>query len=283
MVRRRWWTDYKQDDELKLRELQTKLPQIAAEAAEQAGRQLLKLFEGGRISVRRKFDYPGSIVTNADEEAERIILARIRKSGIRSTVVSEEAGKVNLGSDEIVWAVDPLDGTLNYAKRIAYFAVSIGCIFKGKTVAGAIYNPVLDEMFTANIGRGALLNGKRIHVSLAKSLKGASVIFEWWNHEPAIPDPLGLERRLYRFTRSVRSPGSVAMNLCTVASGRFDGLITVFKRSPIYEIAAGCLIVEEAGGRVTNSEGEKWESFKGSVVAGNEVIHARMLGMIRRG
>ena len=273
---------YEQSEELKSLDLQNQLAQTAAEAAEEAGRELLRLFNQGGISVRRKFDYPGSIVTNADEKAERIILSRLKRSGVRSTVVSEEAGEVRLGSNEVVWAVDPLDGTMNYAKRIPYFAVSIGCIFKGKPVAGAIYNPVLDEMFTASSGRGALLNGKRIHVSRAKSLKGASVIFEWWNHEPLIPDPLDLEKRLYRFTRSVRSPGSVAMNLCTVASGRFDGLITVFERSPIYEIAAGCLIVEEAGGRVTNSGGGNWDAFRGSVVAANETIHGRILSMIAR-
>jgi len=181
-----------------------------------------------------------------------------------------------------VWAVDPLDGTLNYAKRIPYFGVSIGAIVKGKPVAGAIYNPFLDELFVASAGRGARLNGKRIHVSNAKSLRGASVIFEWWNHEPLIPDPLGLEKQLYRFTRSVRSPGSVALNLCAVASGRFDGLITVFEKSPIYEIAAGCLIVQEAGGRVTNSAGESWDTFRGSVLAAGEAIHARIFSMINR-
>ena len=274
---------YRQDEDLKLLDFQTQLTQTATEAAEQAGRELLRLFNGGKISVRRKFDYPGSIVTNADERADRIILSRLRKSGIRSTVVSEEAGKIDLGSNEVVWAVDPLDGTMNYAKRIPYFAVSIGCIFKGKPVAGVIYNPVLDEMFTASVERGAVLNGKRIHVSGTRSLKGSSVIFEWWDREPLIPDPLELEKRLYRFTRSVRSPGSVAMNLCTVASGRFDGLVTVFERSPIYEIAAGCLIVEEAGGRVTNSHGGNWTAFKGSVVAANEAVHARILSMIARG
>ena len=273
-------TACKQDRELNDLDLRTQLTQIATNAAEEAGRELLRLFNHGRISVRRKFDYPGSIITNADEKSERIILSRIKKSGIRSIVISEESGKIDFGSNDIVWAVDPLDGTLNYAKRVPYFAVSIGCIFKGKPVAGVIYNPVLDEMFTASSSRGALLNGKHIHVSKVKSLKGASLIFEWWNHEPLIPDPLGLEKRLYRFTRSVRSPGSVAMNLCTVVSGRFDGLITVFERSPIYEITAGCLIVEEAGGRVTNSEGRRWDTFKGSVVAANETIHARILSII---
>ena len=149
-------------------------------------------------------------------------------------------------------------------------------------MAGVIYNPVLDELFTASAGRGARLNGKRIHVSNAKSLKGASVIFEWWNHEPLIPDPLDLEKRLYRFTGSVRSPGSVAMNLCTVASGRFDGLITVFERSPIYEIAAGCLIVRKLAVALRILKERNWDTFRGSVVAANEAIHARIFSMISR-
>ena len=273
---------YKQGKIVKPLDFQAHLTQIAADAAEHAGRELLRMFREGRISVRRKFDYPGSIVTNADKNAERIILSRLRKSSIRSTVVSEEAGRIDLGSKEVIWAVDPLDGTMNYAKRIPYFAVSIGCIFEGKPVGGAIYNPILDEMFTATEGGGAHLNGKRIHVSREKSLRGASLIFEWWNHEPLIPDPLELEKQLFRFTRRVRSPGSVALNLCSVAMGRFDGLITVFQRSPIYEIAAGCLIVEEAGGRVTNSAGRNWDTFSGSVIAANGRIHRGILSLINR-
>jgi len=271
---------YKPDEKVRALDFQIHLRQIAEDAAERAGRELLRLFTEGKVSVRRKFDYPGSIVTNADKSAERIILSRLKKSGIPSTVVSEETGRVDFGSKEVVWAVDPLDGTMNYAKRIPYFAVSIGCIFKGKPVAGVIYNPVLDEMFTANSGGGAQLNGRRIHVSRTASLRGASLVFEWWNHEPLIPDPLDLEKRLFRFTRRVRSPGSVAMNLCTVAVGRFDGLITVFQRSPIYEITAGCIIVEEAGGRVTNSRGEPWDTFEGSVIAANERVHASIISLI---
>jgi len=271
---------YKPDKKVRALDFQIHLRQIAEDAAERAGMELLRLFKEGKVSVRRKFDYPGSIVTNADKSAERIILSRLKKSGIPSTVVSEETGRVDFGSKEVVWAVDPLDGTMNYAKRIPYFAVSIGCIFKGKPVAGVIYNPVLDEMFTANSGGGAQLNGRRIHVSRTASLRGASLVFEWWNHEPLIPDPLDLEKRLFRFTRRVRSPGSVAMNLCTVAVGRFDGLITVFQRSPIYEITAGCIIVEEAGGRVTNSRGEPWDTFKGSVIAANERVHASIISLI---
>lgn len=273
--------DFREEIELNDSHLQMRLMRVAQMGAKDAGRELLRIFKHGKLSVRRKYDYPGSIVTNADETAEKAILSRIKKSRIRSRVVSEEAGEVNLGSDQIIWAVDPLDGTLNYAKRIPYFSVSIGVIVKNQPTIGVIYNPILDEMFVASRGRGAQLNGKKIRVCNTRSLKNASLIFEWWNHETLIPDPLGLEKRLYQFTRSVRSPGSVALNLCAVASGRFDGLITVFERSPIYELAAGCLIVQEAGGRVTNSAGEKWEEFSGSILAGGEFIHSRLLSMIR--
>jgi myo-inositol-1(or 4)-monophosphatase len=256
---------------------------LSALAAKEAGKTLLRLFRGSeRLSIRRKYDYPGSIVTNADKESEKLILTRIRRSRIKSTVNSEEAGTLNYGSRDVVWAVDPLDGTLNFVKRIPYFAVSIGALVRGDTVAGAIYNPVLDEMFTASQGMGAYLNGKRIHVSNAISLRNSSLIFEWWTGEPSIPDPLELEKRLYHFTRSLRSPGSVALNLCSVASGRFDGLVTVFQRSPIYETAAGCLIVEEARGRVTNSSGESWQRFSRSILAGGPQIHRRLLSLVRR-
>ncbi len=259
------------------------LLELATLAAEEAGKTLLRLFRGPKkLSVRQKYDYPGSIVTNADVESERAILSKIRRSGIKCTVTSEEAGTLSYGSPDIVWALDPLDGTLNYVKRIPQFAVSIGVLFKGVPVAGAIYNPVLDEMFSASQGRGARLNGKRIHVSKAKSLRNAALIFEWWDSEPSIPQPLELEKRLYRFTRKLRSPGSVALNLCSVAAGRFDGLVTVFRRSPSYETAAGCLIVEEANGRVTDSSGKSWKSFSGSILAGGPHVQRQLLSLVRR-
>lgn len=275
----RWWAASEQVNALIDAGLQSRIVQTATAAAEDAGRELLRLF-GGKLSIRRKYDYPGSIVTDADEKAERIILARIKRSRIKSTVISEEAGTVNLGSDEIVWAIDPLDGTFNYSKNIPYFAVSIGIIVNDTPLVGAIYNPVSREMFLARRGHGARLNGRRIRVSDAKSLENASLIFEWWNPEPHIQDPLGFEKRLYRFTRSLRSPGSVALNLCGVAAGRFDGLITVFEKSPIYELSAGCLLVQEASGVVTNSAGENWEGLTSSVLAGGKSIHAQLISMI---
>jgi myo-inositol-1(or 4)-monophosphatase len=256
---------------------------LAALAAEEAGKKLLKLFHGSRrLSVRRKYDYPGSIVTNADIESERIILRKIRASRLDCMVHSEEAGIIDLGSRGIVFALDPLDGTLNYAKRIPCFAVSIGALVKGRPVAGAIYNPFLDEMYTAAEGEGARLNGKPVHVSTARTLTDAALTFEWWDGEPAIPDPLEFEKRLYHYTRRIRSPGSVALNLCSVASGRFDGFVTVFKKSPIYETAAGCLILEEAGGRVTDSSGNDWRSFSRSILAGGSRIHKQLLRVVRR-
>jgi myo-inositol-1(or 4)-monophosphatase len=260
--------------------MESRLRSIAELAAEDAGRRLLKLFQG-RLTVNRKYDYPGSIVTNADLEAEKLILRRIRKSRTKYSVNSEEAGKLNFGSDRVVWALDPLDGTLNYVKGIPYFAVSIGLMIDRRTVLGVIYNPVLDQIFTATRGQGARRNGKRIHVSRTTSLRDSSLIYDWWNRDPSIAHPLVLAKRLYRFTRTLRAPGSVALNLCSVASGKFDGLVTIFRRSPIYETAAGCLIVEEAEGRVTNSSGKSWEVFSNSIIAGNERVHKKLTSIIR--
>jgi myo-inositol-1(or 4)-monophosphatase len=262
-------------------DLENRLLEIGKEAAEDAGKQLLRLFRSNRITTRRKFDYQGSVVTNADLAAERIILGKIKKSRIRCSVNSEEAGVVDFGSPHIVWAVDPLDGTLNFVKGIPYFAVSIGVLVKSKTRVGVIYNPILDDMFTAIRNRGSSLNGNRMHVSRARSLVDATLIFDWWNPEPSIPDPLALAGRLYRYTRSMRSPGSVALNLCSVASGKFDGLITVYRKAPIHETSAGCLIAQEAGGRLTNSIGESWEGFSDSLIAGGPSIHKQLMRLIR--
>jgi myo-inositol-1(or 4)-monophosphatase len=259
------------------------LLEIAEDAAERAGKRLASIFNHGKVSVRRKYDYPGSIVTNADVESEKLILDTVKASGIKSTVVSEEKGRIDCGGRSIIWAVDPLDGTFNFAKRIPHFAVSIGVTKKGRTVVGAIYDPILGEMFTASRGHGAFLNGRRISVSRAGALRNASIIFEWWDREPSIPDPLGLEKKIYRQTRSLRSPGSIALNLCSVASGRFDGLITVFLRSPLYETAAGSIIVEEAGGQVTNSLGDSWEGLSRSIVAAGPRVHRKLLRIVRLG
>jgi myo-inositol-1(or 4)-monophosphatase len=120
-----------------------------------------------------------------------------------------------------------------------------------------------------------------MHVSEARALRDSALIFEWWNGEPSIPDPLELEKRLYDYTRRLRSPGSVALNLCSVASGKFDGAITVFQRTPIYETVAGCVIVEEANGRVTNSSGGNWRGFTRSIIAGGPAVHERLLSLVR--
>jgi len=258
------------------------LLRVAETAAERAGRRIASIFHHGNLKVRRKYDYAGSIVTNADLESEKLILAEIRASGIRSMVVSEEGGKINYGDRRVIWAVDPLDGTLNFAKRIPHFAVSIGALLDGRTVAGAIYDPVLDEMFSAKRGGGTHMNGRKIRVSQAAALRNAAIIFEWWDKEPSILDPLGLEKRLYRYTSSLRSPGSIALNLCSVASGRSDGLITVYLRSPLYETTAGAIIVEEAGGRVTNSLGDSWEGLSRSIIAAGPKLQQRLLSFVQQ-
>jgi myo-inositol-1(or 4)-monophosphatase len=259
------------------------LLEVAETAAEESGKKLLKFFRHPRLSVSRKYDYPGSIVTNADKESEKLILARIKRSRVKSTVISEETGKVDYGSRDIIWAVDPLDGTLNFAKGIPHFAVSIGVKVGRRTVAGAIYDPILDEMCTAARGLGARLNGKKMRLSNTTGLRNAALIFEWWEPEPSIPDPLQLEKRLYRYTRSLRSPGSIALNLCSVASGRFDGMITVYLSSPVWETVAGCLIIEEAGGRVTNSLGEGWEDLSRSIIAGGPAFQRKLLAFVKAG
>jgi len=278
-------TAFKRDDERMKRSLQMelKLMRIAQMAAEDAGKRLLKLFHGSKLKVAKKYDYPGSIVTNADHEAERLILARIRRSHIECSVDCEESGRLDFGSRDLVWAIDPLDGTLNYAKKIPYFAVSIGVLRTGRTILGVIYNPILDELYTAIRGRGAQMNGKRIRASSACSLTDSSLIFDWWEPEPSIPDPLDLARGMYRYTRTLRSPGSVALNLCAVAAGRFDGLITVYRKAPVFETAAGSLIAAEAGAKVTNSLDESWEGFSRSLIAGGVNVHSKLMKLVQRG
>jgi len=229
-----------------------------------------------------KVDYKGVIdlVTEVDHQSEKFLLGEVQKDFPTHHIFAEESGTIH-GNDEHVWYIDPLDGTVNYAHHIPIFCVSIAYASKGILTLGAVYDPMRDEMFLAERGKGAVLNGKPIRVSstddLQKSLLVTGFPYDAWNTEQ---DNFANFVKFGKMTQGVRRLGSAALDLCYVAAGRFDGFWELALKP--WDVAAGGLICEEAGAVITNVNGEAdYISPPQSVVSTTSGIHARMLGELR--
>jgi len=221
------------------------------------------------------------LVTEVDHQSEELLLGELQRDFPDHHILSEESGIIP-GSDEHVWYVDPLDGTVNYAHHIPIFCVSIAYVSHGTLTLGAVYDPMRDEMFLAERGKGAYLNGRRLHVSstteMQKSLLVTGFPYNAWNTPQ---DNFDNFVRFGKISRGVRRLGSAAIDLCYVAAGRFDGFWEMALNP--WDVAAGGLIVEEAGGRVTSVSGEAdYISSPQSVLACTPGIHARMLEELGR-
>lgn len=241
-----------------------------------AGRVLLRYFNRThRIEVKKG----AGIVTEADKAAEKLILKKIFRKFPKSSMIAEESGEHHSGSD-LCWVVDPLDGTSNYAHGFPWFSVSIGLYVKGRPVLGVVYHPILKETFYAEAGHGAFLDGRRIHVSTTGRMRDAllSTGF-YYSRGDKLRSEVGVFGQMNEVALGVRRPGSAALDLAFVACGRFDG----FWESGLspWDVAAGFLIVEEAGGKVTDYRGLKTTMHGKQVVASNGKVHGRMLKLVR--
>jgi myo-inositol-1(or 4)-monophosphatase len=221
------------------------------------------------------------LVTEVDHQSEELLLGAIQRDFPGHHIFSEETGVIQ-GSDEHVWYIDPLDGTVNYAHHIPIFCVSIAYAFRGTLTLGAVYDPMRDEMFLAERGKGAHLNGRPLRVSstteLQKSLLVTGFPYTAWDTPQ---DNFDNFVKFGKLSRGVRRLGSAAIDLCYVAAGRFDGFWEMALNP--WDVAAGGLIVEEAGGHVTSVSGEAdYISLPQSVLACTPGIQARMLEELGR-
>lgn len=221
--------------------------------------------------------YKGEIdlVTEADHASEKFLLNEIASKFSGGHILTEETGSI-AGSNEDLWFIDPLDGTVNYAHHIPIFCVSIGFALNGKMSHAAVYDPLLDEMYTAERGKGAFLNGKKIQVSktteLGKSLLVTGFPYDTWN---TAQDNFKYFERLGKKTQGVRRLGSAALDGCYVAAGRFDAFWE-FKLKP-WDIAAAGLICEEAGAKVTAVDGrDDYLSAPLSILASTPGIYGQL-------
>ncbi|MFH1701167.1 MAG: inositol monophosphatase family protein [Candidatus Zixiibacteriota bacterium] len=244
---------------------------FAKETAVAAGAILMK-----GLKSKRLVHYKGRVdlVTQFDLKTEKYIVGKINRAFPRHAILAEEGGGKEYQSD-YKWIIDPLDGTTNFAHGYPAFCVSIGLEVEDEMMLGAIYNPVLDELFYASKGNGAFLNRKRIHVSEERKL-AHSLLATGFPYDIADTyiDNLDNFGRMYKASRGIRRAGSAALDLCYLACGRFDGFWEL-KLHP-WDTAAGIVIVSEAGGRISDLNGGKYSIYDNSILATNGKIHKQM-------
>jgi myo-inositol-1(or 4)-monophosphatase len=247
----------------------------AAEAALQAG-AIQRARYGQKVEIHHKGEI--DLVTEVDRLCEQAIVALIRERFPRHDIVTEETALDRQGSRH-VWFVDPLDGTTNFAHSYPFFCASVALTEDGERVAGAVYDCVKDELFTAERGVGAYLNGRRLHVSSAAALNDAMLITGFpydLRNDPA--HALRLFNALIPHARAIRRDGAAALDLAYVAAGRVDGF---FEESlNPWDMMAGALMVEEAGGRVARFDGSPVGLRADQVVAGSPALAARILDVL---
>ena len=242
--------------------------------AREAGALLLQYFHEG-IKIEYKGD--ADLVTAADRASEVLIRERVRQQFPSHDVLGEEQGLNDQGGD-YRWYVDPLDGTTNFAHGYPVFCVSVALEHRAlgaRRVAGVVYDPTRDELFTAEQGRGAQLNGKPIHVSKAAQLKECLLATGFPSHKRHKNPNIHFYHQITLRSHGVRRAGSAALDLCNVASGRFDGFWE-FNLNP-WDTAAGVLIVEEAGGKVSRFDGSPFEIDSRETLASNGLVHDALL------
>jgi myo-inositol-1(or 4)-monophosphatase len=251
---------------------------FAIQTARDAGRILAEKL--GRVEAEHKGDI--DLVTEADLASERLIIERIRSYYPRHAILSEEAGDVRVHGEaesEWKWIVDPLDGTTNYAHGYPVFCVSIALERASEIVVGAVYDPTRDEMFAAERGEGATLNGRRMRVSDVEDINRALVCTGFPYDVRERGDFVRHFRSFIMNAQGVRRDGSAALNLAYVACGRFDAFYEDGLRP--WDVAAGALLVTEAGGRITRYDDSPLDIYSPPVIATNGLIHDAALGVLR--
>ena len=255
---------------------------FAIQTAREAGRILAERW-GRSIQISNKGDI--DLVTEADVAAERLVIERIRSYYPRHAILAEESGALDATvagpASEWKWIVDPLDGTTNYAHGYPCFCVSIALERAGTIVVGVIYDPLRDEVFAAERGEGATLNGRRIRVSEVDDLNRAMLCTGFPYDVRDRGDFARHFRNFIMHAQAVRRDGSAALDLAYVACGRFDGFWEEGLNP--WDVAAGVILIEEAGGRVSHYDGTPFDIYTPPLVASNGLVHEAMMRVLTEG
>lgn len=251
------------------------IKKVAVETAKKAGLLLREnLGHAGRIEYKGAVD----IVTELDKRSEALIIGEIKKAFPDHGVLAEESDEIAARSP-YRWIIDPIDGTTNYAHGFPFFCVSIAFEADGMVEFGAIYDPMLGELFTAERGKGAFLNGKKIEVSEIDSLdKGLLATGFPYDLRQSKDNNLGHFANFSLRAQAIRRAGSAALDLAYVACGRFDGFWEL-KLKP-WDVASAALLVEEAGGKITDFGGGQFSIYGKECLASNGLIHGRMIEIL---
>lgn len=243
------------------------------------GREVLLKYFGRLEKVEEKFQ--AGLVSEADQESEKIITDYVKKFFPNSEFLGEEAtaagAQVNAGRGGIEgrWILDPLDGTTNYVHRFQIFCISLALEIDGEVVLGIVNVPLLNEVYTCIKGHGVYLNGQPLSVSSTSQLKDALLSTGFFaDNERVLEEQLKLFAKLVRCSRGVRRPGAAAYDLCLVAKGVFDAFWE--RNLKPWDVAAGTLFVEEAGGIVTTYRGKTFDPYKNSIIASSKNIHEQI-------
>lgn len=242
-------------------------------ALESAGKAVRRRF--GKVGYRLKGE--ANLVTDADLASQKAAIGVIKKAFPQHDFLGEENARKNTGSP-YTWVIDPIDGTTNFAHTFPQCSISIALFYKNQVILGGVLNPITNEMFLAQKGKGSTLNGKKIHVSHVKKVHEALLVTGFpYNRNKIMPELLARFERCLRASHDVRRLGSAALDLCWVAAGRLDGYWE--QNLNPWDVAAGTLILTEAGGKVTDFNGKKWtkmQDFGHQVLASNGKIHSEL-------
>ena len=248
--------------------------------ATEAGAKIIKEYFDKSFTISNK-EGINNLVTEVDHKSEHAIIEVIKNDFPSHFILSEEAGALEQDS-EYKWIIDPIDGTVNYANGIPICCVSIGIEKAGKMIMGAVFNPFINEFYFAERGQGATLNDKKISVTkrteVIKSCLVTGFPYTYINEENG---PLQVFEKFIRKGIPVRRLGSAAIDLCWVAAGRFDGFYE--HQLSAWDSAAGFIIVEEAGGKVTNLKGDTYNPYQPGLIATNGLIHDEIVRIVNGG
>ena len=254
------------------------MKQLILESAREAGKLLMAKFESGiRVEFKGKYD----LVTEADRESEALIIKRIRDRFPEHDVLAEE-GEYGCSGSDFRWIIDPLDGTTNYAHGFPWFAVSIALEIRGRLELGVVYNPYVGDLYFAERGAGATLNGRRLQVSKIATMEHSLLATGFaYNHKKCRANNYDYFTRFQKEAQACRRPGAASLDLASVAAGRFDGFWEMMLKP--WDLAAGILLVEEAGGQVSTFDGQPMSLASLECLASNGLIHTEMQAILEQG
>lgn len=250
-----------------------KLLDIATLAAQKGG-AIVKQYWGKQLDIKEK-GRAGDLITEVDQQSEAKVLEVIKRHFPEHGILAEESGAIEVKESEYLWVIDPLDGTTNYAHGYPQVGVSVGLLVAGKPTVGVVYNPLREELWTGAIGNGATLNDRPIRVSRTDNLSNSLLVTGFAYDRRETEDNNYAEFcYLTHLTQGVRRGGSASLDLCEVATGRLDGY---WERGlKPWDLLAGVVIVQEAGGCVSAYDGSNFDLNSGRILATNGYIHSQL-------